>query len=92
MSGFEGLDDDHGTAAGRAGISQYWRLIGIGINLTGFALCWLDVEQLTQLGQVVIDRIKAQNSARPQFKSFTLAASGPFGNLKGLTLDFLNDR
>ncbi len=51
MPGLEGLDDDHGSAAGRAGIGKHRRLIGI--HIIGFALwCW-DAEQLAGSGEVL---------------------------------------
>ena len=52
MSGLEGLDDDHGSAAGRAGIGKPRRLLGIGDRI-GFALwCW-DAEQPTRSVEVL---------------------------------------
>ncbi len=52
VSGLEGLDDDHGSAAGRAGIGEHRRLIGIGDRIGLAPWCW-DVEQLAGSGEVL---------------------------------------
>ncbi len=52
MSGLEGLDDDHGSAAGRAGIGEHRRLLGIGDGIELAPWCW-DAEQPTGAGQVL---------------------------------------
>ncbi len=50
--GLEGLDGDHGSAAGRAGIGEHRRLIGIGDGLGPAPWCW-DAEQLAGTGDVL---------------------------------------
>ena len=49
---FEGLDDDHGPATGRAGVGEHRRLIGIGNRIELALWCW-DAEELTGAGQVL---------------------------------------
>jgi hypothetical protein len=44
VSGLEGLDDDHGSAAVGAGIGEHRRLIGIGDRIGLAPWCW-DAEQ-----------------------------------------------
>ncbi len=51
VSGLEGLDDDHGSPAGRAGIGEHRRLIGIGDRIGLAPWCW-DAEQLAGSGDV----------------------------------------
>ena len=51
VAGLEGLDDDHPPAAGRAGIGEHRRLIGI--HIIGLALwCW-DAEQPARAVEVL---------------------------------------
>ncbi len=53
LAGLEGLDDDHGSAATRAGLlERLSRVIGLGIGI-GFVLRRLYGEQLTGPGEVL---------------------------------------
>ncbi len=52
VSGLEGLDDDHATAAARAGQREARRLVGLG-NGFGLVLRCRQVEQLTHPGEVL---------------------------------------
>ena len=56
-SGLEGLDDDHGPAAGRAGRGEHRRLIGIGDRI-GLAPRCRDAERL--------DRVLARKQPAPR--------------------------
>ncbi len=52
LSGLEGLDDDHGSAAARTGLCEACRLIGLGGGF-GLVLWCRQVEQLTRPGEVL---------------------------------------
>ena len=54
LSRFEGLDDDHGSAAAWAGLGErIWVIVGPVISLDGgLVLGRLDIEQLAQAGEV----------------------------------------
>ncbi len=53
MSGLEGLDDDHGSAAGRAGLLEgFSPVIALCVGL-GLVVRRRDVEQLTGSGEVL---------------------------------------
>jgi len=52
VSGLQGLDGDHGSAAGGAGKREAWRFLGLGEG-RGLVLWRLDIEQLARPGEVL---------------------------------------